>query len=59
MRKNSQKLACRSGYKNNYFCICLTVTLTTDQPEMQNDYVIDGGKLACLINYGGWRNQSI
>jgi hypothetical protein len=57
MRKNSRKLACRSGNKNNYFCVCLAVTLITGQPEMQDDYVIDGGKLACSINYGGWRSQ--
>jgi hypothetical protein len=33
--------------------------LTTGQPEMQGDYVIGGGELACFINYGGWRSQSM
>jgi hypothetical protein len=40
-------------------CVCLAVTLTTGQPEMQGDYVIGGGELACSIDYGGWRSQSM
>jgi hypothetical protein len=41
------------------WCVCLAVTLITGQPEMQGDYVIGGGELACSINYGGWRSQSM